>query len=213
MRKYQTCAGNGRHGKLRFGRHLLRGSSTNAPEAPDGYLRADSERQMDHDPAGNQQRILADETDPEEFDRDYHGPSECTTAGTHPYTTAALLLAFLLGDGIASLRQWFRALDWLTEQHTVVDDLLLQLLVLGADDAVALGPGQTQLEPIEVGQVATLSLGGGTFLPSGAREFFLEVEGFQSLADHLALGGVRELHPILGQMEVVHGILLTRNAS
>lgn len=68
----------------------------------------------------------------------------------------ALLLALLLGNGVASLRQGFRALDWLTEQHTVVHDLLLQLLELGADDAVALRAGQTQLEPIEVGQVASL---------------------------------------------------------
>lgn len=123
----------------------------------------------------------------------------------------ALLLARHLDQGGASLRQWLRALDWLAEQHAVVDDLLLQLLELGADDAVALRAGQAQLEPIEVGQVATLSLGGGTLLPSGGRELFLQVVGFQSLADHLGLGGVRELHPVFGQMQVVHGVLLAGN--
>lgn len=71
----------------------------------------------------------------------------------------ALLLAVLLDDGVASLRQGFRALDRLAEQHSVVDDLLLQLLELGADDAVALRTGQTQLEPVEVGQIATLLWG------------------------------------------------------
>lgn len=53
-----------------------------------------------------------------------------------------------------------------------------------------------------------LSLGGGAFLPSGGSELLLQVVGFQGLADHLGLGGVGELNPVFGQMQVVHGVLL-----
>lgn len=66
---------------------------------------------------------------------------------------ALLVLLRLLG---AALRQRFRALDWLTEQHTVVDDRLLQLLVLRRHHTVALGTGQAKLEAIKVRHVEAL---------------------------------------------------------
>lgn len=65
---------------------------------------------------------------------------------------------------------------------------------------------------ITLGPDSYLSLGGGAFLPSGGREFLLQVVRFQRLADHLGLGGVRELHPVLGQVQVVHGVLLAGNS-
>lgn len=69
----------------------------------------------------------------------------------------------------------------------------------------------TQQRNFYIFTLTHLSLSDGTFVPSRASELLLEVECFQSFAHDLGLGGVWELDTVLGQMEVINGVLLAGN--